>query len=362
MSGDTPLVVAAVSGGVDSSVAAAILVERGFRVACVTLRLKECTEGNTTGSCCGENGIRLARATAGMLGSPHYVVDCASQFDEKVLLPAWREYTRGRTPSPCLLCNERIKFGILLEHARKMGARHLATGHYAIIGSSLHGHPFLLRALDRSRDQSYFLSGLDREQLSSAVFPVGRMTKTQVREKARSLGLPSSDEPDSQDACLSGGSSFAEKLRERFGEVVEPGVVVDENGRVLGRHDGIHRFTVGQRKGLGCPADPCRHWVTAISAGDGTVHVSRSEDSLFTDRLVAVGMVWTGRRPGVVPIECEVQIRSSQQAVPARIDTWRDDSVTVLLMTRVRAAAPGQAAVFYDGDRVLGRGWIREHG
>ena len=195
----------AMSGGVDSSLAAALLLEQGQQVVGITLRLRECEEAQASRSCCGIDGVVRARETAGRLGVPHYVVDCVREFGEEVLRPAWEEYSRGRTPSPCLHCNERIKFGLLLRRVHELGVAALATGHYArIAADAATGRPALLRAADVDKDQSYFLAGLSLEQLAAVRFPVGELTKQEVRERARALALPSADTPDSQDACLVG--------------------------------------------------------------------------------------------------------------------------------------------------------------
>jgi len=351
------LVVAAMSGGVDSSVAAALLLEKGFQVIGATLKLQECPEAPGSRPCCGSGGAASARAVAGRLGIPHYTVDCAREFSEQVLRPAWEEYDRGRTPSPCLLCNERIKFGALLDWARGLGAELLATGHYARKEVSPRGEPRLRRASDPGKDQSYFLSGLDSHQLASAVFPLGELTKREVRARARSLGLPSAEAPDSQDACLGGaGAPFAEMLRLRFGGESRPGPVLDLAGRVLGRHRGIHLFTVGQRKGIPVPG---RRWVKEIRAGDSAVVTTENEADLAGDRFVVSGLGRFGEDLPGGGMECEVRIRSRAPAEPARLEPLPSGEAGVVLRRPARAITPGQAAVFSAGELVLGRGWIR---
>jgi len=345
-------VVVAMSGGVDSSVAAALLREQGHEVVGATLKLQDARDAP------GGGAVERAREVACRLGIPHHVVDAADEFDSQVLRPAWDEYASGRTPSPCLLCNERIKLGSLLAWARRHGASLLATGHYARVERSPEGGPVLLRGADRDKDQSYFLAGLDREQLSSVFFPLGGLEKAAVRELARNKGLPSAETAESQDACIVGpDGSFAEMLRERFGSASRPGSIVDETGRVLGRHDGIHRFTVGQRRGIHVPST-ARRWVKALCVEDAVVVVTDDRDALLGDHLVARGVSWIGPEPIERGMECEVQIRYRHVAESARIEMRDDGALDVTFSRPVWAITPGQAAVFYDGDRVLGRGWI----
>ncbi|MFH1039478.1 MAG: tRNA 2-thiouridine(34) synthase MnmA [PVC group bacterium] len=355
-------VVAAMSGGVDSSVAAALLHQAGHEVIGVTLKLQDCREARGSRSCCGIDGGARARAVAGHLGIPHYVLDCAREFGEEVLRPAWNEYAAGRTPSPCLFCNERIKFGLLLAWARRLGASLIATGHYARIAPDGRGEPSLLRGEDREKDQSYFLAGLSIDQLRSVLFPIGRRRKHEVRELARSAGLPNADSPDSQDACLVGpDQSFAEMLRERFQAEARPGSIVTSDGRVLGRHPGIHRFTVGQRRGLDVRSSR-PYWVKSVQAETASVVVTEDEDELFTDRLVVAGINWLGEGAASASTACQVQVRSRQEPEPAALKMLGAGVARVIFARPVRAVTPGQAAVFYDGARVLGRGWIHGTG
>lgn len=352
-------IVVAMSGGVDSSVAAAILKNEGHQVIGVTMKLQDCREARGSRSCCGVDGIIRARAVAGQLGIPHYVVDCVREFEHEVLRPAWDEYANGRTPSPCLLCNERVKFGVLLSWSQSVGASCVATGHYAKVEFSPGGEPILLRGVDPEKDQSYFLSGLDKKRLSSVVFPVGHLKKAAVRAMGRSMRLSTAETHDSQDACLvDPGQSFAEMLRQRFSGMGKAGVIVDEAGQVLGQHSGIHHFTIGQRRGLAVPSTS-RRWVKTVHVEDGTVIVTDKESGLLSQRLVATGMSWIAEPPGHATLECEVQVRYRHAAEAATISYCDGDTVTVAFRKPVRAITPGQAAVFYDGSRVLGRGWIR---
>jgi tRNA-specific 2-thiouridylase len=346
------------SGGVDSSVAAWLLQREGHEVVGVTLKLQECRTSGPSRSCCDADGIARARAVADGLGIPHYVVSCVREFDEQVLRPAWDEYAAGRTPSPCLLCNERIKFGFLLRWARGIGASAVATGHYARIETRAGGSVDLLRASDRTKDQSYFLAGLTQDQLGSSIFPVGRLPKREVRRLAEEVGLPTAGTGESQDACLvRPGQRFAEMLRLRFGAPGRPGRIVNGAGRVLTTHHGIHLYTVGQRSGLGA-GSAGRRWVTAIRAADAAVVVTDDERELQCSRITASAMSWVEPPSGAGPARCEVQVRHRAAPVPARAEIADGGETLISCERPVRAPAPGQAAVLYEADRVLGRGWI----
>jgi tRNA-specific 2-thiouridylase len=348
----------AMSGGVDSSVAAALLRQGGHEIVGVTLKLQECHDAHGSRSCCGVDGIGRAREVAGKLGFPHYVLDCVGKFESLVLLPAWREYAAGRTPSPCLLCNERVKFGILLDWAGRLGIERVATGHYARIERDADGRPALRRGSDAAKDQSYFLAGLSPAQLARARFPVGHLCKPEVRALARQHGLPTAETPESQDACLvAPGESFAEMLRVRFGAPAQPGAIVDEAGQVVGRHAGIHAFTIGQRKGLPAGAKS-RRWVKSISPATAEVTVTSDPRAILGTELVAKDVSWLAGELPSAPLACSVQVRYRHASEPATIVAQADGSLAVTLARPAKAITPGQAAVFYDGDRVLGRGWI----
>ena len=369
----------ALSGGVDSSVAAALLADAGHELIGVTLRFWSCEEAPAEGqrSCCGIDGTSAARAAAGALDIPHYVVDCRKVFDERVLRPAWEEYARGRTPSPCVLCNAEVKFGHLLGLARRrFGAARVATGHHARITRCGDGPlssrgpirqgPALLRGADPDKDQSYFLFALTAEQLDAACFPVGRMTKQQVRQEARRRGLPNAERVESQDACLvsADGAGFGETLRRRFGGPLRPGAIVNTEGLRLGDHQGVHNFTIGQRKGLGValgrPA-----FVRSLDAARAEIVLTDRPGDLLSEGFTATGASWL-RPPERAPgwdgegFEAEVQIRYRHAAAAARITVQGADAerVVVRFATAQRAVTPGQAAVFYSKERVVGGAWI----
>jgi len=347
----------AMSGGVDSSVAAALLLDQGHELVGLTLRFWLCGEGGGGGarSCCGVDGAAEARAAAGELAIPHYVIDCRDEFERQVLRPAWDDYAAGRTPNPCVLCNQRIKFGLLLEQARRVGAERVATGHYARVEHGAAGLE-LRRGRDLHKDQSYFLFSLDDAQLAAALFPLGDLDKEQVRELARRRGLPNAARPESQDACLVGEEGFAEALRLRFGAPARPGPILDPDGRQLGEHAGIHRFTVGQRRGLGVALGR-RSYVLGIDPERAAVRVGADPAALDAAGLLAGGVRWRAGAPEPGR-RCLVQVRYRHAAVPATLEPAGAEQVRLRFEEPQRAVTPGQAAVCYDGERVLGGGWI----
>jgi tRNA-specific 2-thiouridylase len=344
------------SGGVDSSVAAALLAREGADLIGVTLRFRPCGEGVDPGSCCGIDGVATAKSVADRLGFPHEVFEVGVEFQERVLRPAWDEYAAGRTPNPCIRCNRDIKFDLLVEYSRMLGAAHVATGHYARLEVGPDGRPVLRRGLDATKDQTYFLFELGNDGLRRALFPLGHLTKAEVRVAARELGLASAERPDSQDACLDHEGGFAEALRIALHGTARPGLVVDTAGRVLARHDGIHRFTVGQRQGTGVALGR-RAWVSRIDASDGTVVLTTDPNDLMARSLEASNCSWL-RDPPDGPMPCAVQVRYRAPAVPAVVTLLDGGRVRVDFDRPIRAVTPGQAAVFYDGDTVLGGGWI----
>jgi tRNA-specific 2-thiouridylase len=354
-----PRIIVGLSGGVDSAVTAALLLERGWDVVGVTLRLQPCGGTADRQSCCGSDGVAQARAVAGQLGVPHYVVDCHELFTENVLRRCWEDYASGRTPNPCVLCNRFVKFGHLLEFGRTLGAEKVATGHYAQLLPDADGRIRLHRGVDRNKDQSYFLVSLTPEQLAAAEMPLGGFTKDEVRKLAKERGFVNAERRESQDICFAvdeGG--FAEYLRRLFAGTARPGVALDTAGRVVGKHGGVHLFTIGQRKGtgiaLGKPA-----WVKEIRADSATVVMTTDEHDLESAGLTAEALNWHGVPPSEgIEIPCEVQARYRQKPIPAFVTPGPGATASVRFAHPVKAVTPGQAAVFYQGDLVLGGGWI----
>ena len=345
-------VVVAMSGGVDSSAAAALLLEQGHEVLGITLRVWSYEGAARCGSCCSPDDIDDARAVASTLGIPFYVADAEELFKHRVVQPFVQSYLDGKTPVPCVACNRDVKFDFLLSRARALGAR-LATGHYARIDRSGGTHR-LLRAADPSKDQSYFLFTLGREALSQLEFPVGGLTKAEVRAIAQRQRLPTSEKPESMEICFVPDGDYAGFVERVAGPQPE-GSVVDERGAVLARHGGIHRFTVGQRRGLGvAAADPL--YVQRIDAGSGAVVVGPAS-GLERSEFTVLQPSWVQGTPS--PDErVRVRIRHRHAGTPARVVSADRTRLTVRTEEPVRAVTPGQAAVFYRDDEVLGGGWI----
>jgi tRNA-specific 2-thiouridylase len=347
------------SGGVDSSVTAALLARSGFDVVGVTLQLYD--HGTATGkkgACCAGQDVRDAARVAEKLGIPHYVLDYEARFRASVIEDFADSYRRGETPIPCIRCNERIKFRDLLATAKDLGAAALATGHYARRIPGPDG-PELHRARDLARDQSYFLSRTTCEELHFLRFPLGGLAKEATRVIARELGLSVADKPDSQDICFVPQGSYADLVTRLRPEAGEPGEIVDAAGRVLGRHDGIARFTIGQRKGLGLAA-PEPLYVLRIDPEARRVVVGPR--SALGETRVSIGELnWLG--PPLAAGEGRpvlAKLRSAQPPVAAILCAEpHGGDAELALAAPAGAVAPGQAAVLYDGERVLGGGWIR---
>ncbi len=348
------------SGGVDSSVAAALLADQGHDVIGVSMQLYDQSEGQASfGSCCSLDDLHDARRVAAALDIPHYIMNFERQFDEQVVSNFVREYSAGRTPLPCARCNSNLKFSTLAERARGFDADLVATGHYARVErDEASGRYRLRRGVDPSKDQAYFLFSLTQDQLSRAVFPVGDRPKEAVREYARRRRLPVADKPDSREICFIPDHDYASFVAARSPETARPGVVVNEDGRVLGGHDGIHRFTVGQRKGLGLPSSPtgAPMYVLALKPAEGRVVVG-PKASLERTTLTASEVNWIAGKPGG-PLRLTVQIRHRHQAAPAMVRALGDGRAEVVFDGSQIAITPGQAVVFYDADLVVGGGWI----
>ena len=346
-------VVVAMSGGVDSSVAAALLVEQGFEVIGVTLRLV-----GDASRCCSLDDAEDARRVAESLGIRFYVADYSDAFRREVMEPFADSYLAGRTPIPCVGCNQRFKFRHLLERAGALGAAAVATGHYARIARDpASGALSLLCGVDARKDQSYFLFDLRPEQLAQIRFPIGELAKDEVRERARALGLATADKPESQELCfVPDGNTAAAVERLRPGRAPGAGEIVDEAGRVVGRHAGIHHFTVGQRRGLAV-ASAQRMYVKSIDAARNRVTIAAGE-ALAEAGARLRGVSWVAGAAPAEPLRARVRIRYRHAGVAARVEPLPDAGARVVFEEPVNAVTPGQAAVFYDGDVVLGGGWI----
>jgi tRNA-specific 2-thiouridylase len=348
-------VVVAMSGGVDSSLAAALLVEQGYDVVGVSMRLWE-SETTVESGCCSLDDFLDARRVADHLGIPFYVMDFRDEFRRAVVEPFVAEYRAGRTPNPCARCNQFVKFHVLWERARAFGAQWVATGHYARCRIE-EGAVELLRGADADKDQSYFLFGVEAELLRRTLFPVGALTKPTVRREAARRGLPVAGKPDSQEVCFAPPGTYASFV-ERFPspEPIHAGNIVDANGAVLARHAGIHNFTVGQRRGLHLGDGGPARYVTAIDAASSTVHVGPGE-AVVQQRLVARAVNWLAPLPRRGD-RLHIKIRSRFAPEAVVVADVRDDWFAVEAAGGLRAPTPGQAAVLYDNDRVVGGGWI----
>jgi tRNA-uridine 2-sulfurtransferase len=345
-------VLVAMSGGVDSSVAAALLKEQGEELVGVTLHLWDAHGENKVGRCCSPEDRDDARRTCEHLGIPHYVFDERAGFREHVVDPFIRGYSAGVTPSPCVHCNQQVKLGRLLEIARELGADRVATGHYARIARGALGRPELLRGEDRDKDQSYFLYGVSPVILDRLLCPLGALNKKTTREEGRRLGVPNWDKKDSQELCFVPDGDVGGFVERETG-IRSSGSIVDENGAPLASHAGVQRFTVGQRKGLGLGGGSDPKYVLRII--DDTVVVG-PESALFAREARAVQAVWTAEPPEE-PFDADVQVRYRHRAAPARV-TPTPHGFDVFFHEPQRAISPGQAAVVYRGDRVIGGGLL----
>jgi tRNA-specific 2-thiouridylase len=361
------------SGGVDSSVAAYLLKKEGYDVIGLTFRgwPQDCRSIEED-KCCGPQAVMDARMVAHSLDIPYYVIDEIDTFQREVMDYFAAEYRRGRTPNPCVICNERVKFGSLLRKARALGADAIATGHYARIveghapswphdrngrdGARPSNRYLLKKARDERKDQTYFLFSLNQEQLGRAMFPLGEMTKTEVRAIAKEIGLKTYGKEESQEVCFVPENDYRKFLRESAGVKDAKGEMVTREGRVLGHHTGIHNFTIGQREGLNLGGLPRPLYVIELDPATNRVIVGPSDKLLRSDFGVS-NCVWHVAEPAE-PLEIVVKIRSSHEGCPATVVTTGHGEAKVSLAEAQRAITPGQAAVFYRDDLVIGGGWI----
>lgn len=342
----------AMSGGVDSSVVAAMIKEAGYETIGVTMCFSITHPDSKKPSCCGVDGIQDAKRAAQLIGIPHYVLDFAKDINEYIIDNFTEEYLSGRTPNPCVRCNQHLKFGTLYDYVMGMGADYLATGHYGKIEFDQNRDRFMMKkAVDPRKDQSYFLYSMKKETLSRVLFPLGGLTKQEVRELAKKYGLNTADKPESQDICFVPSSGYKQFIRKRVGDAVfVPGDFIDETGKVVGRHEGIANYTIGQREGLGAFGRPM--YVYKIDRASNTVHVA-PKTFLYSDGLIAAGFNPISIDIPSARMEVMARIRYNAPEVKAYLTYLGDGKVKVEFDQPQMSVTPGQSVVFYDGDVVL---------
>jgi tRNA-uridine 2-sulfurtransferase len=350
-------VVVAMSGGVDSSVAAALLKEQGYDVTGMMLRLWSEPGKEDSNRCCTPDSMAQARRVAGILDIPFYVVDAKDVFRETVVQYFLDGYARGETPNPCLVCNRQIRWTFLLNHALALGADFMATGHYVRRRTMDDGRVELLRAVDHLKDQSYVLHVLTQDKLKHALFPVGEYPKSEIRALAEKFGLPTASRKDSQDLCFLAGEDYRNFLQRNAPEILQPGDIETPDGQVIGQHTGLANYTIGQRKGLGI-ASPVPLYVITKHASRNTLIVG-TQGQLGVTELTAHDVNWVGGEAPREPFRADVKIRYTAKEVPAEVMPGEGNQARVKFDAPVRDATKGQAAVFYRGEVMLGGGIIQ---
>jgi tRNA-specific 2-thiouridylase len=346
------------SGGVDSSATAALLLEQGYEVIGITLKLwpQDCVN-RAEDKCCGPQAVTDARAVCDKLDIPYYLIDEAAEFQKHVIQYFADEYKAGRTPNPCVMCNQNLKFGRLIDRADQLGAQHIATGHFARVEKSADGSRHLLkRGCDSKKDQSYFLFSLRQDQLARAIFPLGEKTKSDTREVARHCNLKTANKEESMEICFVPDNNYGGFLQQANLVQKHRGEIVDLHGHILGHHDGIELYTIGQRKGLGITT-PKPVYVIELDAENNRVVVG-DDSALDRDEFTATNCNWHPFDKLAAPIEVTTKIRYNHPGTPATVTPTGNGSVKVKLHSAQRAITPGQAAVFYQDDLVVGGGWI----
>ena len=349
-------VVVAMSGGVDSSVAAALLVEQGYEVIGIMLRLWSEPDRDDTNRCCSPDSMALAKRIAARLGIPFYVVDSRNIFRTTVVQGFIDGYAKGITPNPCLVCNREIRWNFLLDQAIALGADYLATGHYARVAETPSGSYSLLRGKDPQKDQSYVLHVLEQPHLARALFPVGSYQKSEIRDIALHYGFPVANRPDSQDLCFLGGDDYRDFLSRNAPAALKPGPILSREGAYLGKHQGLAFYTIGQRKGLGI-SSPYPYYVENKDIHSNALIVCRQEE-LGHMVLYAHDVNWISGHPPRAPIRLQVKIRYKAEEAWATVSPLEEGRIEALFDIPLRDITPGQAAVFYEGDICLGGGLI----